>query len=240
MLKLQPPAELPPKEGQYLRENDFSTAAGVIILTTDAEAIPPEIERLIRTGVESGAALSGTLQTTNIGIEKIICNVVENPDIHYLILGGPESERHRTGDAIKALPMNGFDEKDNIIGTAGLSAVLHNVPAAFIRRFQKQLTRIDCPLQDKAVIRKAVWSGFQKKPVVFRGQQLSDLGAFPKPPLIGELTWNVTQPWAEPGDESEPVAKKSLELIERLKNKQDASSTPPAGRIRIQRERESS
>ena len=156
MLKVQPHAEYPPEEGRYLRGNDFSPAAVVIILTTDAEVIPPEIEKLVRTGVESGAALSGTLQTANIGIEKIICNIVANPNIRYLILGGPESEGHRTGDAVKALLRNGVDEKKNIIGTAGLSAVLHNVPAEFIRRFREQLTLVDCQFQDEAVIRKAV------------------------------------------------------------------------------------
>lgn len=72
MLKVQPHPEYPPEEGRYLRGNDYSPAFVVIILTYDAEAIPPEIEHLVRTGVGAGAALSGTLQTANIGIEKII------------------------------------------------------------------------------------------------------------------------------------------------------------------------
>jgi tetrahydromethanopterin S-methyltransferase subunit A len=69
MLKVQPHPEYPPEEGRYLRGNDYSPAAVVIILTTDPEEIPPEIEKLVRTGAETGAALSGTLQTANIGIE---------------------------------------------------------------------------------------------------------------------------------------------------------------------------
>jgi tetrahydromethanopterin S-methyltransferase subunit A len=75
MFKVQPHPEYPPEEGRYLRGNDYSPAAVVIILTTDAEAIPAEIEKLVRTGIETWAALSGTLQTANIGIEKIICNI---------------------------------------------------------------------------------------------------------------------------------------------------------------------
>lgn len=74
--KFPPHPAYPPEEGRFLRGNDYSPAAVVIILTTDAEAIPPEIGKLVRTGIETGAALSGTLQTANIGIEKIICNVV--------------------------------------------------------------------------------------------------------------------------------------------------------------------
>jgi tetrahydromethanopterin S-methyltransferase subunit A len=226
MLKVKPHPEYPAEEGRYLRGNDYSPAAVVIILTADAEAIPPEIEKLVRTGVETGAALSGTLQTANIGIEKIICNIVANPNIRYLILGGPESEGHKTGDAVRALFKNGVDEKKRIIGTTGLSAYLYNVPMEFITRFREQLTLVDCQFQDESVIRKAVWSCLQENPVEFRGQLLSDPGAFPEPPLSGRLTWNITQPWAEPGDDTERAAKqKALELIERLKKKQGQSES---------------
>jgi tetrahydromethanopterin S-methyltransferase subunit A len=227
MLKVKPHPAYLPEEGRYLRGNDYSPAAVIIILTTDAEEIPPEIEKLVRTGVETGAALSGTLQTANIGIEKIICNIVANPNIRYLILGGPESEGHKTGDAIKALFRNGVDEKKRIIGTTGLSAYLYNVPVEFIHRFRDQLTLIDCQFQDESVIRKAVWSCYQEMPVEFRGQSLFDPGAFSEPPLSGKLTWNVMQPWAEPGDDSERAAKqKALEMIERLKKKQGTSLSP--------------
>jgi tetrahydromethanopterin S-methyltransferase subunit A len=224
MLKVKPHPEYPPEEGRYLRGNDFSPAAVVIILTTDAEEIPPGIEKLVRVGAETGAALSGTLQTANIGIEKIICNIVANPNIRYLILGGPESEGHKTGDAIKALFTNGVDEKKRIIGTSGLSAYLYNVPMEFITRFREQLTLVDCQFRDESVIRKGVWSCFQENPVEFRGQLLFDPGAFPDPPLSGKLTWKIKQPWSEPGDEGEREAKKkALEMIERLKRRQGSS-----------------
>jgi len=225
MLKVSPHPDYPPEDGRYLRGNDFSPAAVVIILTTDPEEIPPEIEHLVRIGVESGAALSGTLQTANIGIEKIICNIVANPNIRFLILGGPESEGHKTGDAMKALFKNGVDDKKRIIGTTGLTAVLYNVPIEFIQRFREQLTLIDCQFQDESVIRKAVWSCFQEKPVEFRGQSLCDPGAFPEPPLGGKLIWRITQPWAEPGDDSERIAKqKALEMIEKLKARNAAKA----------------
>jgi tetrahydromethanopterin S-methyltransferase subunit A len=219
--KEQTHPDYPPEAGRFLRGNDYSPAAVVIILTYDAEAIPPAIESLVKAGVEAGAALSGTLQTANIGIEKLICNVVANPNIRYLILGGPESEGHRTGDAVKALFRNGVDEKKRIIGATGLTAVLYNVPMEFITRFREQLTLVDCQFQDEEVIRQAVLSCYQETPVEFRGQLLFDSGAFPKPPLSGNLTWNVTQPWSEPGDDRERAAKKkALERIAQLKQKQ--------------------
>lgn len=112
----------------------------MIILTTDADKNPLEIEWLVRVGVETDAAISGTIHTANLGIEKIICNIVSKTNIRYLVLGGPESAGHRTGEAIKALFSNGVDKKKRIIGTAALSPTLYKVPVEFIERLRKQVT----------------------------------------------------------------------------------------------------
>jgi tetrahydromethanopterin S-methyltransferase subunit A len=221
MLKVKPHPEYPPEEGRYLRGNDFSPIAVVIILNTDADKIPPEIERLVRVGVEAGAAISGTVQTANIGIEKIICNIVSNTNIRYLILGGPETEGHRTGEAIKALFSNGVDGKKRIIGTDALSPTLYNVPVDFIERFRDQVTLVDCQFKREEFLRQAIQACYQEAPVKFGGYSLHDPGAYPEPPLSGKLTWAVTKPWAEPEDEKERLAKqKMLDLIARMKEKQ--------------------
>ena len=75
MLKVSPHPDYPPEEGRYVRGNDGSPVAVAIVTNCDADKIPPEIESLVRAGVESGAALSGTVQTENIGFEKIVCNI---------------------------------------------------------------------------------------------------------------------------------------------------------------------
>ena len=80
MLKVAPHPDYPPEDGRYVRGNDASPVAVAIILNHDADKIPPEIENLVRAGIESGAALSGTIQTENIGFEKVVCNVVANPN----------------------------------------------------------------------------------------------------------------------------------------------------------------
>ena len=224
MLKVKPHPHYPPEEGRYVRGNDFSPAAVVVILNTDADKIPSEIELLVRAGAESGAALSGTVQTPNIGFEKIICNIVSNPNIRYLILGGPESDGHQTGAALKAMLANGVDDRKKIIGTDALHPYLYNVPSEFIERFRRQITLIDLQFQgEPEVIRKAVWSCFQEKPVEFMGYTVHDIGAYPEPPLDGKLTWRVTQPWSAPCDEKEQDAvQKAKELMERLRKKNDA------------------
>ncbi len=226
MLKVNPHPDYPPEEGRYIRGNDFSPVAVAIILACDADKIPPEIEKLVRTGIESGAAISGTVQTENIGFEKIVCNIVANPNIRYMILGGPESEGHLTGEALKALILNGVDEKKRIKGTSAPHPFLFNIPMEAIDRFRKQLFFVNLQFEgDPNVIRKAVWSCYQEKPVNFKGYSLYDPGAYPEPPLSGKITWRVTQPWVEPPDEKELEAvKKAKELIEQLKAKSKRES----------------
>ena len=101
--KSETASEYPPEEGCYLRGNDYSPVAVAVILRWMREETPPEIEKLVRVAIESGTALAGTLQTENIGLEKVICNIVSNPNILYLIVFGPESPGHLVGDAIIAL-----------------------------------------------------------------------------------------------------------------------------------------
>nr|MDJ0831778.1 hypothetical protein [Desulfobacterales bacterium] len=166
------------------------------------------------------------VQTENIGFEKIICNVVANPNIRYLILGGPESEGHLTGDAMKALLRDGVDEKMRIKNTASPHPFLYNLPAAFIDRFRTQLSLIDLQFEGNPdVIRKAVWSCYQEDPVQFKDYSLHDPGALAEPPLSGKITMRVTQPWLElPNDKERDAIRKAKELIARLKAK---SQKPP-------------
>jgi tetrahydromethanopterin S-methyltransferase subunit A len=221
MLKVAPHADYPPEEGRYVRGNDFSPVVVVIVLNRKQEEIPAEIEELVRVGVESGAALSGTVQTENIGFEKIICNVVANPNIRYAILSGPESEGHLTGEAFKALFKSGVDEKKRIIGTNSPHPLLYNLPMEFIERFRQQVALIDLQFRGTPeLIRKAVWSCYQENPVDFESRSLYDIGAFPQPPLSGKLTQRVLQPWTLPKDEREAAAvRKMQDMVEKLKKK---------------------
>ena len=221
MLKVKPHLDYPPEEGRYIRGNDSSPVAVAIILNCEADDIPMELTKLVRVGAESGAALSGTVQTENIGFEKIICNIVANPNIRYLILGGPESAGHSTGQALKELVQNGVDDKKKIIGSKSPHPFLYNIPVEFIERFRKQITLIDLQFEgDPEIIRKAVWSCYQEEPVEFRGYSLYDMGAYPEEPLSGTITWRVTMPWAVPENEKEEEAlRKAKELLRKLTEK---------------------
>ena len=202
MLKIQPTSTYPPEKGCYLRGNDYSPVAVVVLLNApygamppEVQAIPKEIEDLVKVAIETGAALSGTLQTENIGIEKIVCNVVANPNIRYVIVCGNEIEGHNTGTAMKALMENGIDEKRTIIGSQAKTPYLFNIPLEAISRFREQLTLIDLIGQtDPEVIVKGVWSCYQENSTPFKEYKLYDPGAYSDSAISCSLTWKVKHP----------------------------------------------
>ncbi len=221
MLKAEPSPNYPTEEGHYLRGNDYSPVAVAVILIYDYDKIPKEIEQLARAGVESGAAISGTIQTENIGIEKMICNIIGNPNIRYIVLTGPESPGHSTGEAIIALIKNGIDKRKRIIGTGAPTPYLFNLPGEYVERFRKQIKEVVNLLNRGTpdLIRKAVASCYQEYPAHFEDYALYDIGAYPEEPISAKLTWRVTNPVAEPKDEEERRQKeelqKKMELIKR-------------------------
>jgi tetrahydromethanopterin S-methyltransferase subunit A len=222
VLKTNPHPDYPPEDGRYLRGNDDSPVAVAVILNKPADKIPQEIEELVRIGLESGSALSGTVQTENVGFEKIICNIVANPNIRYIVLTGPESEGQLTGEALKALLKNGVNEKKVIIGTDAPHPILYNLPMEYIERFRKQVSLVDLQFKGtRESVRQAVWSCYQEEPVNFEEYELCDIGAFPEPPLSGKITQRVTEAWRLPQNEEEQKAvEKMWAMVNRLKKKQ--------------------
>lgn len=202
LLKVSPVADYPTEEGCFLRGNHYSPVAVVVMLNApygtmppEVKSIPPEIDKLVRLAVETGAALSGTLQTENIGIEKIVCNIVGNPNIRYIVLCDTDVEGHHAGDALRALIENGVNERRTIIGSTAVTPYLFNIPKESIERFRKQVTLINLLGEtNPEVITKAVWSCYQEKPTPFLNYMLSDAGAYTEPPMSCRLSWRVKHP----------------------------------------------
>ena len=213
MLKVKPPDGYPPEEGRYARGNDYSPVAVCVILDTFDFKIPLELTKLVMAGIDSGAALAGMLQTENIGLEKMLCNIVANPNIRYIVLCGRESSGHLPGESLLALKQNGVDERKQILGSGAPTPYLANIPLEMIERFNKQIVSIINLLckageentkalgLDPKVIEKAVWSCYQENPVVFMDYTLYDIGAYPEPPICHKIAAKLNQPQQviEPG-----------------------------------------
>lgn len=213
MLKVTLPDGYPPEQGRYTRGNDFSPVAVCVILDTFDFAIPPELQELVMAGLDAGAALSGMLQTENVGLEKVICNIVANPNIRYIVLCGRESAGHLPGESILALKQNGVDEKNRIVGSSAPTPHLSNIPPEVIDRFNKQIVTVinllckpgerdaKAPGLDPKVVEKAVWSCYQENPVKFMEYTLYDVGAYAEPAIVHKIVSKLTQPqpFGEPG-----------------------------------------
>jgi len=222
--KVNPTDGYPPEEGCYLRGNDYSPVAVVVVLRWEREKTPPSIEQLVRVAVESGAALAGTLQTENVGLEKVICNIVSNPNIRFLIVIGPETPGHLVGDAILAMEKNGIDDNKRIVGAKALTPYLFNIPADYIHRFRTQVTVIDLIDEGEPdVLRQAVWACYQEEPTPFKHYTLCDPGAYSEPPLTGKITWRISEPQRQPKtDEQREKMKTAQTLMERIKRSVEA------------------
>lgn len=202
MLKVNPVDDYPTESGCFLRGNHYSPVAVVVLLNApygtlppEVQSVPPEIEKLVRVAIETGVALSGTLQTENIGVEKIISNVVGNPNIRYLVLCGEEVAGHRAGTAVKALLTNGITKKRTIIGSQSVTPYLFNISLEAIDRFRKQVTLVDLIGEmAQEVVAKAVWSCYQEKPTAFKDYMLYDPGAYPEPGISVRLSGRVQHP----------------------------------------------
>jgi len=140
--KVKPPEGYPPEKGRYLRSNVFSPLAAVAILNTFDFKIPQRITNIVRFSIETDAALTVTLQTENIGIEKIIANAVANPNIQHIVLCTVESRGHLCDEALSSLMEKGVDEEKNI-GTDAPTSYLYNSSIGDIERFKKQVKLIN-------------------------------------------------------------------------------------------------
>jgi len=91
---------------------------------------------------KAGAAICGSCKTENLGLEKVIANVISNPNIRYLLTCGTEVKGHLSGQSLIALHKNGIDG-GKIIGTKGAIPFIENLSAENIKRFQEQVEVVD-------------------------------------------------------------------------------------------------
>jgi tetrahydromethanopterin S-methyltransferase subunit A len=110
-------------------------------------------------------ALIGTMKTENIGIEKVIANVLSNANIRYLLVCGAEVHGHLAGDAFIAIVKNGVDKAGRIVGAAGAIPYISNIPAEIVDRFRKQVEIINLMnVEDIAQIEKGIDAAAPKPP----------------------------------------------------------------------------
>ncbi len=90
----------------------------------------------------AGAAICGSCKTENLGLEKVIANIISNPNIRFVLTVGTEVKGHLSGESFIALHANGV-EGGRIVGTKGAIPFIENLDDAAIKRFQEQVEIVD-------------------------------------------------------------------------------------------------
>ncbi|MCC7105308.1 MAG: hypothetical protein IT307_09215 [Chloroflexi bacterium] len=83
-------------------------------------------------------AIAGRVYTENVGIEKMVQNLVANPRLRVLIVCGRES-RHRVGQAILSLHQSGVDAGGRIVNALGPEPLVPNLQPAQVAAFQRHV-----------------------------------------------------------------------------------------------------
>lgn len=107
-------------------------------------------------------AIVGTLHTENLGIERLIQNVLGNPHLRFVIVCGPDSKQavgHYPGQSLTALAQHGIDDRRCIIGARGRRPILKNLTYEAVAHFREVVEVIDLIGETEAgkVIAAARW-----------------------------------------------------------------------------------
>jgi len=139
--------EWPITSGDY-EIGDTNSSVAVVTLASDYSAW----------GLKN-YAICGTCFTANFGIEKIITNVLANPNINCLLICGAESA-HFAGQSMIALAENGVSTmagSRKIVGSKSPLPYLNEIPMTAISRFLREVKIIDLiGNKDPATIQKAI------------------------------------------------------------------------------------
>ena len=142
-------ASWPPVVGEYFV---LDKAAPVAVSTLASVQLAADLAQR----KPKGLALVGKTETENIGLDKIIKNVITSPTLRYLIVAGRESSGHLAGQTLLALAENGVDTNGRVLGSSGKRPILRNVSTAEIQAFREQVQIIDmveCENPDELSVR---------------------------------------------------------------------------------------
>lgn len=184
--------DFPVEKGAYVLGNVYSPVAVVI-------PMPDSI--LAAIAIEAGATMAGHLVTANIGIEKIIANIISNPNIRHLIICGRESRGHLAAQSLISLFNHGVDKNGRIIGSMGMTPYLRNIPKEAIDRFREQIIYIIdiIGVEDNKVIEETIKGCIQEPENAIELNVdntkyiLYDPGAFDKEPMIVRISKKLSE-----------------------------------------------
>jgi tetrahydromethanopterin S-methyltransferase subunit A len=155
----EPPGERagwPPLPGDY---HVVRWAAPVAVCTLNSA----DLAGRLAARRPSGLGIVGTLHTENLGIERIIRNVLANPHLRFLVVCGEDTRQaigHLAGQSLASLCANGTDERGRIREAPGTRAILQNVTPDQVGAFRRQVQLVDLigEQEEETILRAIVTS----------------------------------------------------------------------------------
>ena len=120
----------PPHPGDYVLGNPDGTVA---ICTLSNRDLP------LRLIAEQAVAIAGRCDTENIGVEKVVLNLLANPRIRWLVICGTEAKGHLAGQAFLRLKERGVDADMRVLESASWRPILKNLTLLDVARFRQQI-----------------------------------------------------------------------------------------------------
>ncbi|MCK9299402.1 tetrahydromethanopterin S-methyltransferase subunit A [Methanoculleus sp. YWC-01] len=161
-----------PASGWPIAQGDFHTG--------DAQSCVAVItmgSHLDEQGIcDAGAAIAGSCKTENLGLEKVIANVISNPNIRFILCCGTEVKGHLSGQSFIALHAGGVSG-GKIVGAQGAIPFIENLSDEAITRFQEQVEIVNIMESEDMGTIKAKIDELKAK----------DPGAFGAEPMIVEV-----------------------------------------------------
>jgi tetrahydromethanopterin S-methyltransferase subunit A len=154
---------------------------------------------------DAGAAICGSCKTENLGLEKVIANIVSDPNIRFMLTCGTEVKGHLAGQTMKALHANGVKE-GRVVGAEGAIPFIENLKDEAIKRFQEQVKVVD-------IMETEDLGAIKAKLAELKAQ---DPGAFSADPMIIEVK-EAGGAMEEAGGEVQPLSGEIALIHARMK-----------------------
>lgn len=141
--------------------------APVAVCTLNSEALAVSLANR----KPEGLAIVGTMHTENLGIERVIKNVLANPYIRFLMLCGEDTQQavgHLPGQSLECLFGSGVDDRGRINGARGRRPVLKNVSREEVRAFLNQVEFVSLiGEQDEEILIKRIAAFSERNPGIY-------------------------------------------------------------------------
>jgi len=154
---------------------------------------------------DAGAAMCGSCKTENLGLEKVIANIIANPNIRFMLCCGTEVKGHLAGQTMIALHKGGVKD-GRVVGAEGAIPFIENLNDTHIKRFQEQIEVVNIMESEDLGAIKAKMNELKAR----------DPGAFAGDAVVVEVK-EAAGGAEEAGGEVQPISGEMAIITSRLK-----------------------